>query len=228
MPNWCVQNSVLRGPRESIQDFCEKLNSLIGKEHIKPNGFGDFWLGNVCEAFGYKYEELNEQGAALRGNIDPDANQIATLIHPEAETILFVPKSIDNGTTEIRFSVTHAWGPSDWFNDMIEEKYPECQFAWKATDEFGNFHYVCGDRELIGCGKYEIESWGDDGEERYFQEGEEQKVADYLNDWMKLKEGKITAEDIRKNEDSVYKKIAEYNDENDLETVYLSVYEEID
>ena len=221
MPNWCVQNWILRGPKESVRNFCDTVNKCLTSPDVMPNGFGKFWLGNLCVAFGYEYRN---DCCGLRGNFDPDPSCYATLMHPDAEEKGIEPVEISETDSEIRFSVTHAWSPSLWFQEMLDEKYPELEQAWKATDEFGNFH-TCLNIEAFGLKKYEIETWGPDGEDKCFGEKEHQQVADYLNG---LTENTVnfTVDDILKGEDHIAEKLSQYNQEHEDEEIYVYVWEE--
>ena len=222
MPNWCVQNWILKGPKDDVQRFCDTVNSCLVKPDVKPNGFGKFWLGNLCVAFGYEYSDTK---SGLRGNFDPDESCCATLCHPEPEEKAITPLSIDGDTSEIRFSVTHAWGPSDWFQEMVDEQFPDLEQAWKATDEFGNFH-ACRGLEAFGMKKYEVDPWGEAGEWKCFGDGEEQQAADYLNKITGRTEDPITADEILYDEDAVNEKLGAYNEENEDDCVYLHVWKE--
>lgn len=220
MPNWCVQNCLLRGPREDVARFCDAVNSLIHKPHVRPNDFGKFWLGNVCEAFGYRYDELENTGARLRGNLDPDGETFASLCHPEAETVPFKSTALDAETAEVRFSVTTAWGPSDWFNGMIAERFPGCNYSWKATDEFGNFH-ACHNPDLLGLRTYEVEQCCEDSTN--FAKGEEKEAAAHLQELTGVP---ITPMDILLGEDHVCSRLSEWNEEHPDDEVYFRVWEE--
>jgi hypothetical protein len=220
MPNWCVQNCLLRGPREDVARFCDAVNSLINKPDVRPNGFGKFWLGNVCEAFGYRYDELERTNARLRGNLDPDGEAFPTLFHPEAETVPFKSTTLDADTAEVRFSVTTAWGPSDWFNGIIKEQFRACSYSWQATDEFGNFH-TCHNPELLGLKSYEVEQCCEDFV--CFEKGEEKEAAAHLE---KLTGVPFTFEDILLGEDHVCGKLSKWNEEHVDNEVYFRFWEE--
>ena len=226
MPNWCSQNSVLRGPKDSIARFCETVNSVLVKPDVRPNGFGKFWLGNLCVAFGYDYDTLDEAGARLRGNFDPDPYVPACMIHPEPEEKRIVPETVDEQTSSIGFSIVSAWGQSDWWNDMIAEKFPDCEYAWKATDEFGNFH-ECHNPHVLNVPRYEIEQYGDPWGEMGFNRGEEEAAAAFVNRLTRKRKDRVTAEDFLKGEDAVISKLLEYNDKHEDTEIVVRVWEEV-
>ena len=223
MPNWCVQNSILKGPKEDITRFCNLVNSLYDNPQNKPNGFGDLWLGNLFIAMGGKPEDINII-CGLRGNIDPDGDTMATLFYPEPKKALLKPNDYDDGNSAVYFSVTTAWGPSQWFNDMIGERFPNCKYGWKATDEFGNFH-VGHNLDLLGVKRYGID-WE---YELFYDYGEEDAVAAALNDILDAFVGEnkidpLTAADILSPEKKLYDRIKKYNDKenHDRFNYYLS------
>lgn len=220
MPNWCVQNCLLRGPRKDVAQFYSILTSLLHKPEVRENGFGKFWLGNVCEAFGYDFDKLAAAGARLRGNVDPSPETSASLCHPEADLVPFRPCILDEDTAEVRFSVTTAWGPSDWFNGMIAERYPACDYAWQATDEFGNFH-TCHNPELIDLKPYEVEQWNEDYVS--FSKGEEREAAAHLE---KVTGVPFTFEDILRGEDHIASMLADWNSSHPDEEIYFHYWEE--
>lgn len=215
MPNWCVQNSVLKGPKEDITRFCNLVNSLHDNPQNKPNGFGDLWLGNLFIAMGGKPEDMNII-CGLRGNIDPDGDTMAALFHPEPDKALLAPEECDDGDSAVRFSVTTAWEPSEWFNNMIGEQFPDCEYGWKATDEFGNFH-IGHNLYLLDIKRYVID-WED---VLTYDDGEEDAVAAALNDILDecVEENKVdplTATDILSPGEKLYDRIRKYNDEGYL------------
>lgn len=226
MPNWCVQNWILRGPKESIQRFCDTVNSCLDNPGHE-NGFGKFWLGNLYTAFGYgdDFETIRTLGIGLRGTFDPDDEQCATLCCPEAEERRVVPdhyETLADDEDEVRFSVTHAWGPSAWFEKMIDEKFSDCEIAWKATDEFGNFH-SCHNGDWFGLKKYEIYAWNQD-KEGDFAEGEEQQAVDFIRE---VSEGKLDLkpEELNESED-FYSKLSDYNEDNPDCEIEIHFWEE--
>ena len=218
MPNWCVQNSILRGPKASMKRFCDIVNFLPGNPNNMDNDFGDFWLGNLFIAMGGKPEDVNNVDG-LRGNLDPDGDQIACLFHPDPENKPFSPEDAGDDKAIIRFSVTTAWGPSPWFNDMIAEQFNDCEYGWTATDEFGNFHYV-QNKELMGVKTYQISS--EDGD-AYFEKGEEDKAAEAMNEIINengtLEGGPITTNDILNPGERLYEAIGKYLEDHYFEFI---------
>ena len=222
MPNWCVQNWILRGPKEDIQRFCDKVNSCLDRPGRK-NGFGKYWLGNLCECFGYDYDELEKNGVCgLRGTFDPEPDQIATLSCSRPEYVQVSPVSFNDELFEVHFSITHAWGPSDWFQSMIDEQFPTLMQCWKATDEFGNFH-SCRNGDAFGLKAYEIYSWGKD-EEMNFDVGEEQQAVDFIK---KISDGvlDLKPEELKESE-NFYSKISDYNESHEGEEIEIHFWEE--
>lgn len=222
MPNWCVQNWILRGPKEDVQRFCDKVNSCLTRPG-RENGFGKYWLGNLCECFGYDYDELEKKSTpGLRGTFDPEPDQMATLMCPESEPIAISPIAFNDELFSVHFSITHAWGPSDWFQNMVDEQFPTLTQCWKATDEFGNFHY-CRNGDAFGLKKYQIYSWEKD-EEMNFDEGEEQQAVDFIK---KVTNGvlDLKPEELNESED-FYSKLNDYNEEHDLDTIEVYFWEE--
>ena len=52
MPNWCTTSYVFRGDENEIKDLYDKLKSFTSKKRIS-NEFGNFWLGNIVNGFGF-------------------------------------------------------------------------------------------------------------------------------------------------------------------------------
>ena len=212
MPNWCCQNVLLRGRKERIKEFCNIVNSALTRPDAIPDqDFGKLWLGNVYEAFGNKFDQSVD---GLRGCIDPDGDACAYLCGPEYEERELEIVDIDENTASVAFSVIHAWAPSRWFNRLIAKRYGDLDFAWKATDEFGNFH-DCHNRKLLGLAKIEIYD-SEQGLEQEFDEGEEQQAATLLS---KITGKKFSADEIIQADDDVrdgenetfWKKIVAFN-----------------
>ena len=228
MPNWCCQNSVLIGPKEDVERFCKTVNSVLGKPDVMPNDYGKFWLGNVCEAFGYNARKLDRKGVNIRGNLDANPWTEPSWACPEPEVRELVPEAVDGKTSKVSFSITSAWRPSDWFMDMLTEQFPSLTWAWKATDEFGTFHW-CQHPELLGLKRYELlcYSLSGDIEEPSFDKNEEEAVAEFLNGLTRREDDPFTAEEIAKGANSVYKKLREWNDAHEDEEIYISIWDEI-
>ena len=218
MPNWCVQNWILRGPKEDVQRFCDNVNSCLDRPG-RENGFGKYWLGNLCECFGYDYDELEKKGTpGLRGTFDPDSEQEATLWCEEPEYCRISPVAFNDELFEVHFSIVHAWGTSEWFQDMVDEQFPSLEQCWKATDEFGNFH-CCHNGDAFGLKKYQIYSEMED-EEMNFGEGEEQSAVDYIK---KVSDGDLEFEPKELKEcDAFYTKLNAYNEGHDYN--FVEVY----
>lgn len=212
MPNWCVQNWILKGPKDDVQRFCDTVNTCLTQPDVMPNDFGKYWLGNLCVAFGYEYSESTY---GLRGNFDPNGDQIATLCCPIPDETPVAPTPVDDDTAEIRFSVTHAHGRSDWFEKMVDEKFPDLKVAWKATDEFGNFH-TCRNGEAFGLKRFEAETWGDNGEDRDFDNAFD--AAAYLNEFTSKTDAdfdKFTPEEVELQDQSFWNKLNDWNERHD-------------
>lgn len=236
MSNWCCQNSKLRGPKEDIKRFCDTVNACLTSAEAPVDGYGKYGLANLCRAFGYDYEKVDRAGGHLRGNIDPNGERFPTMCHPKPELIQFVPVDIDEKTAFIDFTITSAWGPSPWFNDMIEEKFPNCEYGWYATDEYGNFHYVTN-REVIGIPLYDL-NYPDYASlngrkpepmenvpfiDAGFNAGEEDKAAALFNSILELtkkKKRKISAEDVKNDSDYLRKQIYLWNEKHYCNMVY--------
>lgn len=221
MPNWCATNYLLRGNKDKVQEFCDKVNSCYDKPDIRPNSFGKLWLGNVCVAFGYEYDKNNGE---LRGCIDPDAGSVPCFCGPcipEDKTEI-IPTILKDKTTAVAvFSTQTAWGRSEWFENMIGEKYPELTLAWKATDEFGNFHH-CHNPELIGCPVIEIEGW--DIETAEFEAGKESEATDMLKNITGID---FTVEEILAHNEKMYEKIIRWNKQHANHEINVIVWEEV-
>lgn len=220
MPNWCCQNWVLRGPRKEIKRFCDTVNSCLTRPEVEPNGFGKFWLGNLTAAFGENYNDLDKSGAHLRGILSADGEESPCFGGPAENDTPLSFSNLESGEAEVRFSVTTAWDPSEWFEKTVEEKFPNLHYGWKATDEFGNFH-TCHNLDLLGEDTYIIDQVNEDSVG--FDCGEEEKAAKVLSEILGAK---VSADEILRNADSLYGKIAAFNEENEDHEVFFTVWVE--
>lgn len=209
MPNWCAQNYVLRGKTEDIERFCNTVNSCLEKPDVMENGFGKYWLGNLCVAFGYQY---SNDISGLRGCFDPCAENGACFFGPPDSTDKVYPTGTGPNTSLVAFTVHHAWGPSEWFENMLKEKFPDCEYGWQATDEFGNYH-VCHNPKLIGCPIAEIRDTF--GETEEFTEPKE--VVEYIKNETGLD---VTEEEFNSQSDSFFEKICDWNDKHPDEGIF--------
>lgn len=166
MPNWCTQNVILTGKKEELQQLADIINDLPNRESVSENGFGKYWLWNFYEALGFPYKQFKEQFKEKfegrcsigRGIIDPNSDTMACLFCPEPEcdndeqgTEVFENK---NGVF-LAFSITRAWAWDDVTISLIAQKFSSIKYAaWKATDEFGNFHYYYDPNNLFDLPKY--------------------------------------------------------------------------
>lgn len=180
MSNWCATNFLLRGPEKDIIRFCDTVNSCYLKDDVRPNGFGKLWLGNLMVAFGYEFCPFYD----IRGLLDPNPDSVANFFGPYRglEKYFITPETIKDGTLQVRFSTQTAWGPSDWFMIMLDEKFPACEYGWEATDEFGNFHYI-HNRKLLR--KPYISVYVEDKYTLEVEPDETDKIIPYLNEALK-------------------------------------------
>ena len=111
MPNWCTTSYVFRGNENEIRDFYNKIKSFTSKERIS-NGFGNFWLGNIVDGFGFDWKEIR-----CKGLID---------YFPE-------PEDIDSDRLEL--STETAWYPmTDMWDKIIEMYYPSITYVLIAEE----------------------------------------------------------------------------------------------
>ena len=112
MPNWCTTSYVFRGNENEIKDFYNKIKSFTSKEHI-PNDFGNFWLGNIVDGFGFNYKEI-----PCRGRI---------YCFPEPE------EDVNQGRLEL--STETAWRPmTEMWDKIIEKHYSSITYVLIAEE----------------------------------------------------------------------------------------------
>lgn len=158
MPNWCTQNVILTGKKEELQQLADIINDLPNKESVSENDFGKYWLWNFYEALGFPYKQFKEKCHGGRGIIDPNSDAIACLscCMPERD---YDEQGIEVFENEngvfLAFSITKAWTWDDVTISLIAQKFPSIEYAaWKATDEFGNFHYYYDPNNFFDLPKY--------------------------------------------------------------------------
>lgn len=124
MPNWCTTSYVFRGNENEIKDFYNKIKSFVSKKRV-PNDFGDSWLGNIVDGFGFDYNEI-----PCRGFID---------YFPE------IDEDTDPGRLEL--STETAWGPmTEMWDKIIAKYYPSITYVLIAEEPGCNL-YVNTDTE---------------------------------------------------------------------------------
>ena len=220
MPNWCATNYLLRGPKEKIQDFCNKVNSCVDKPDVLPNSFGKLWLGNLYAVFENETDQKTIMSADIRGCLDPDPESEPCLFGPEGNVqYLYPEKDIQTGEKDwmhIAFSTQTAWDMSRWLNRMLKEKYPELEVSFKTTDEFGNFH-KCHNPGRMGIKRIEI--WHHDHEEYFLDSAEE--AADLI---LNISGLDFAKEDIENESEEFCRKINEYNENHEDEELEITVW----
>lgn len=150
MPNWCIQNAILTGPKEQLQELCDIVNSLPEREQQYRSDFGCWWLWNFYNALaGLDLCRDSGKYRGGRGTVSPE---------PEDSPCFTGPCSPENGTKArveesaagpiVRLSFTTAWEPDNLTYEVIGMRFPDIMLlAHKETDEFGNFHTMsdsCG------------------------------------------------------------------------------------
>ena len=119
MPNWCTTSYVFRGNKNEIKDFYDKIKSFTSKERIS-NSFGNFWLGNIVNGFGFDYNEIPCRGLVT--------------YFPETEE--------DTYPDRLELSTETAWYPmTEMWDKIIEKYYPSITYVLIA-EECGNGIYI--------------------------------------------------------------------------------------
>ena len=109
MPNWCSTRYVLcSDDNQELIDLYERMKRLQEmKDPLKPNGFGTTWLGNLVEDLGVDFNTVQ-----CRGSWDD--------LYMDEEILCF--------TTET------AWYRCTEVEDLIKEKYPSIDIAFKCEE----------------------------------------------------------------------------------------------
>ena len=109
MPNWCSTRYVLcSDDNQELMDLYERMKRLQEmKDPLKPNGFGTTWLGNLVEDLGVDFNTVQ-----CRGSWDD--------LYMDEEILCF--------TTET------AWYRCTEVEDLIKEKYPSIDIAFKCEE----------------------------------------------------------------------------------------------
>lgn len=124
MANWCYTEFTFVGKENEIKDFCDKIKSFTSKERL-PNGFGNDWLGNIVDGFGFNWNRIDCGGQAL--------------------SVTEVEKYL----SEAKFSVNvmTAWRPmTKMWDKVIEKYYPSIRYVFLA-EEPGNEIFINTDKE---------------------------------------------------------------------------------
>lgn len=174
MPNWCCTNYVAKGPREQLQGLCDAINKMPNLIADKPHSFGRYWIGNLVCFLEKCDKDSIPAGTYCRGVIDPNPNAVACMFGPAVDESMAFEVDDDG---RLRFSVVHAWSHCDSFDNLVQKHFPEIEFSFTETDEFGNFHDIFenDDEDLFPVYFACI-----DGEYREFMKNERDKFVDFL------------------------------------------------
>lgn len=87
MPNGCSTNYAFQGKRKDILDFYSKIDKFISEECLS-NGFGNSWLGNILNGFGFDVEtcEIQHRGLVTYLNLNDISEGINPIIMLSTET----------------------------------------------------------------------------------------------------------------------------------------------
>lgn len=111
MPNWCTTSYVFRGDKKEIKDFYNKIKSFTSKERIQ-NDFGDYWLGNIVDGFGFDWREVRCKGH-----------------------ISYFPELEETDPDRLGLSTETAWYPmTEMWNKIIEKYYPSISYVLIAEE----------------------------------------------------------------------------------------------
>lgn len=197
MPNWCITDYTVLGPKKDIGQMAKTLSSLENrKESLLPNGFGKVWLGNIVHLLKKDWKE-----AYCRGEI----------ISWER-----------TGEECLRATVMSAWSDMPEVMRLVEEKYPECRILYRA-EEPGNIYYVTNDSKgEVYPERYILEMCIDNGcvDTEYFKDLS--GIAEFLKENYDVTiEGVITEESIN----GILKKIVQGAEEPDESFAYINKIE---
>ncbi len=158
MPNWCTTNFIVKGDRKAVEAFAATAESLRHNPSVHENAFGPFWLVNLGVALGTigSLEDANASTDNYRGIIDsePEAPACWSINEPSEEP--FEATVLGDGSAVLRFSTQSAWSMPIWLVLYLMQQ--GLRVSYKATDEFGNFHYCHGGEDFdwlhsVKCGE---------------------------------------------------------------------------
>lgn len=148
MPNWCLTNYKVVGPKEDISRFSTMLNELQSlPESRVENGFGKLWLGNLVDYLGGNWHDVWCRGEINDWDVDASGEMIT-------------------------MQVMSAWSEPSATRFFLKEKFPSCDI-WFISEEPGNCYYVKNDTEGdYFPEKYILEYSTDDGtfDTEYFED----------------------------------------------------------
>ena len=96
-----------------IKDFYNKIDSFISKERL-PNSFGNSWLENIVDGFGFNYKEI-----PCRGSIS------------------YFPELGEDGIYDRIYLATEtAWQPmTEMWDKIITKYYPSITYVLLAEEQ---------------------------------------------------------------------------------------------
>lgn len=108
MPNWAICEYRLVSETSEVKDLYERMKRLQEmKTPLKPNGFGTTWLGNLVEDLGVDFNKVQCRGSWDGLYLDDDI---------------------------LSFSTETAWYRCTEVEDLIKEKYPSIEIAFRCEE----------------------------------------------------------------------------------------------
>lgn len=166
MPNWCSCTMAVYGSPAEVKDFKSKCELAREKgEQLKH-----WHLYQIFEEFGYKEEDILQGDNTYgynRGNIE-DISDISKLSDTEDVVTIYYESAWD--------TMIEGW-------DYLLKNHYKTLKSETIAEECGNEVYINTDR----TGRFFNERYVlyiEDWDNFYFDNGEEQKVVDTLNDYI--------------------------------------------
>lgn len=141
MANWCNTNYVVVGTEKEVKDFYQRLKKILNNSEALKSDFGNLWLGNILDNFGFNWKDIN-----CRGFIDD---------------FDFGVNKENQGLT-VTFSTETAWVPmNEVFDKIFKEHYPSLRYYYSA-EEIGCELYETNDVKGLYFQPFLLTLYGDE------------------------------------------------------------------
>ena len=151
MPNWCFTHMVFHGNKKEIEELHAKIEEWTSKS-LKPNGFGNNWLGNIII------------GAGLGEHIDSETDRIRC--RGELEYVSDV-ESVSDEEAYFEIDQYTAWAPmcALWSAVIDKLEYKSIGYSYIA-EEPGMQIYEIYDPYGDFPDSYYVDVWLEDADQK--------------------------------------------------------------
>lgn len=140
MANWCSTSYVVVGNEKEVRNFYQRLKKILNNSEALKSDFGNSWLGNILDNFGFSPEDIY-----CRGYI----------------TDFGFGVNKDDKGLNLSFGTETAWAPmNEVFDKIFKEHYPSLKYYYIA-EEPGCELYETNDAKGLYFQPFLLDLYGD-------------------------------------------------------------------